>query len=261
MKRDDAQIPFDDRGPDELIDAYFDRELAPETEAQFARRLARDADLAMRFAESEEAVEAIGRPIQTPDLSSQILAEVGRRRGWIGARLQRLVSVGRVAIAAAILLALAVTLTVRRLTPDAAIFPQAPTPIADVADCAASDANCNVAEFLTAMDHVGSQTRLNAVRQSFPKASAQAMAATCIRIQIDTQSVSKTGAHARSRTDHWRARCVTVRPMTLSASAVKSESLKKLTAQQRVGVVRFAALRTSARPSDNDDKASTVGGW
>lgn len=258
MKKDDAHNPTDRIGPDELIDAYFDRELPARTDALLAKLIQTDPVAAALFAQSEKTIEAIRQPIDAPDLSTQILAEVGRRRGWIGARVQRLVSVGRVAVAATILLALAVTLTVRRLAPDAVIFPATPTPIADVTDCAASDANCNVSEFLAAMDQVGASIRLNEVRRALPGASARAMQASFVRMQMNDLLSSKSVVVDRNCPDRRRARLAAARPIQLSVLVIKSDSLKKLTDQSRV---RYGVRQMSARSPNEDEKSSAVGGW
>jgi len=139
----DARLDHDER---RLIDAYFDRDLPAEEKPRLARLVASNAGAAMLFAGMQSAIDAMRQPVDTPDLSGAILDEVGRRRGWLGSRLQRFVSVGRLALAASLLLGLGMTLAVQRLAPDLGLFPSGPTPIAQVADCATSDVDCTVTD-------------------------------------------------------------------------------------------------------------------
>lgn len=253
MNQKDGANPKASRKLEELIDAYFDRELPPEEEASLAHLLQRDAGAAMLFGESEAAIDALRLPVNSPDLSGRILTEVGRRRGWLGARLQRFVAVGRVAVAACLLLALAVTLTAKRFSPDAAVFPQSPTPIADVARCAADDTSCSVDDFLAALDQVGEVARLNEVRNALPSVTNGANHAGLFSMVSNRQERVE-----------WRGRTFSpeVRPelIELTIAIARDGSFKQLTTQQQVGAIVYITRSAPAAPT-NEDSEATVGGW
>lgn len=254
MKPKDESNPNASRKLEELLDAYFDRELPPDEEAALVRLLQRDAGAAMLFGESEAAIDALRLPVASPDLSGRILTEVGRRRGWLGARLQRFIAVGRVAVAACLLLALAVTLMAKRIAPDAGIFPQSPQPIADVARCAADDTTCSMSDFLAALDQVGEVSRLNEVRNALPGAVERPMQAGMF-----TLASERHDEHVE-----WRGRRFSahVRPelIELTIAIARDGSLKQLTTQQQVGAIVYIARTAPAAPKQ-DDSESTVGGW
>ncbi len=253
MKRQDETNPNASHQLEELLNAYFDRELPPEEEAALARLLEQDARAARFFGESESAIDALRSPVKAPDLSSRILTEVGRRRGWLGARLQRFVAVGRVAIAACLLLALAVTLTAKRFAPDAAIFPQGPSTITDVAQCAADDTKCSMSDFLAAFDQVGEVTRLNDVRNAIPQMAEGANHAGLFSLISNRQEQVE-----------WRGRTFSsnVRPelIELTIAVARDGSLKQLTTQQQVGAIVYIARPSTPAPK-TEDSESTVGGW
>lgn len=263
MTHDSASnpVPLDEQA---MIDAYFDRTLASEQKADLTRLLATDAGVGAHFAECAYAIEALRTPVSAPDFSHEILQEVGRRRGWLGARLQRFVSIGRLAAAAALLLALGVTLTVRRFAPDAAIFPQTPTPIADVAECASSDADYNVAGFYRVLDQAGSVTGLERLTTASPTAPVQAMKTMNAGLLMSALcSPSFMGSDpGRRKLDPgaWRA----AGHVRLTIRTTRACSIRALPTRDRVGAVVLVA-RASAPASPNDGskigKDTPVGGW
>ena len=65
-----------------------------------------------------ERLLSIEKNAGTPDLTQTVLGDVGARRGWLDSRSRAMVWGGRGLIAATLLGALAVTLTVRRAAPE-----------------------------------------------------------------------------------------------------------------------------------------------
>lgn len=251
MSREPDNNPNASRRIEDLIDAYFDRELPAEDEAALAHLLKRDAGAAMLFSESEAAIEALRAPVNAPDLTQDILAEVGHRRGWIGARLQRFVSVGRVALAACLLLALALTLTARRFAPEAPIFPNTPTPVSNIADCAADDTNCGVGEIMAAIDQMGATTRLSEMRSAIPMASFHA---------IQAGFLNSFGMADPATGDVVRGVEFEPSAFELTIAIGKGGCLKKLNVQQQVGAVVYIGRKAPAAPAEEEPE-STVGGW
>ncbi len=255
MSTDDRTNPDSPRSIEDVINAYFDRELSSTEEAALARRLNRDAGAAMLFGESEAAIDALRLPVDAPDLSGSILTEVGRRRGWLGAKMQRFVAVGRVAIAACILLGLAVTLTARRLAPEAAVFPQASTPISTVTKCASDDTECSFNEIMAAIDEVDASTRLRDVRRAMPSPPNQMSHAGLFSFAADTNHP------ARMR---WKGRDYSAaahpKQIELTLSIAQDGSFRTLTSQQQVGAIVYIA-RPAPEAAKSEDDDSTVGGW
>lgn len=240
-----------------LIEAYFDRELPAHMELPLQRLVREDSRAARHFSETEAAVEALRMHApDAPDLTSRILSEVGHRRGWVGARLQRFVAIGRVGIAACLLVALSAMLLANRYAPDAAVFNTAPTPIADVAQCASRDADGTVKTLLATIDRVGVASGLNEVRDAWPAASALSMRATFVSLpSADFYSVASTRQKCPKRSLSPAAESAVLDP---AAQFAKEDSFKKLSAQQRVGAAVFVARQTAR---DTDEKNNPVGGW
>lgn len=235
----------------EMIEAYFDRELPPEREMELARRLHRDAKAAKEFAQVEAVAKALRAPVQTPYRTAEILAEIGRRRGWLGSRLQRFVSVGRVAMAASFLLILGGALAARRFSPDSAIFPTSPTPLADVTDSASEDANHCVYGFLTTIDKMGSATRF--ISASSPSRFGPQARGVALTAGLPARHHLPAGAASN-------ADCET-RTFSILLTSRNNGSLKQLTDQQRMGYVVYIAKQRPGRRGDDGGKESSVGGW
>lgn len=90
--------------PPELVDAYFDGELDAAARADFHRRLGEDLAACREVVETRRIISELRAPVETPDLTPAIMARL--HRGFLPARVRRMVSAGRVAVAATLLLAL-----------------------------------------------------------------------------------------------------------------------------------------------------------
>lgn len=253
-KRDDnpadRMIGDDCRSCDDLIEAHFDRELSSQLQMELDRLLRRDPAMALRFAQMKSASEALREPVGAPDNTDAILAEVGHRRGWIGARLQRFVSIGRLAIAASFLLTIAAALAAKRFAPDAAIFPSEPTPLADVADYAADEANCGVNDFLAAVNSLGASSGIIRVSRSLPAPGSSTINAGLISAgrRMKLPNPARRGASGPF--------AYTVHMMSL-----RDVSLRKLTSQQRVGSVVILVGSAPRRANEKNEKDASVTGW
>lgn len=245
------QPAFEALGPDALIDAYFDRSITPESKSRLARLLSTDPAATIAFGECDRAVEALRAPVVAPDFSAAILDEVGRRRGWLGASLQRLVSIGRLAAAAVLLLALGLTLAAKRWAPDSGVFPSAATPIADVTECAASDADCNVSGIRRALnwnDFTG-PTVMSARVLDIGSVRAALVAPAGLTPAMNPADPTPIGAAGSG--------VVTVRFVTSCDG-----SLRPISATERVGAVAVVSKPASTRRAATEsDKEPAVGGW
>ncbi len=122
---DHAPIAGDDIAdhaiPDDVVDAFL-RDTDPD---------ASSADSIDDFFATQRAVDALRRPVTTPDHTSEILDAVARQRGWLSAPARRRVVVGRYAAAGLLLGLVAGALISQRLAPDALEFVDRPTPVTD----------------------------------------------------------------------------------------------------------------------------------
>ncbi len=252
-------------GADSLLDAYFNRTICAAGKSRLARLVASDPKTNAAFSDLDRALEGLRAPVRSPDLSASILGEVGRRRGWLGAGVQRLVSVGRLTLAALLLLGLGVGLAAKRWSPADAVFGSPATPIAAVTECAASDADCNVAGLRRAFgwgESAGGEGQ-RALFSSAGVTTARVLDVRSMRAALvappgltpvgaDTDGV-KTGERANG------ADVVTLRFVTSCDGAARP-----LSVTQRIGAVAVASQPLTAaarRPATESDKEPAVGGW
>lgn len=117
VRRDDAVRRILDRAFEARLNAYLDGEMTDEERRGFFDLLDRDTACARAFAETTGALEALQQPVGTPDFSAAVLGCVESRRRrptWLSDTARRGVRVGRLAVAATLLLALGVSLMLRR---------------------------------------------------------------------------------------------------------------------------------------------------
>ncbi len=250
-------------GADSLLDAYFDRTICAAGKTRLARLVAADPDAGAAFSELDRAVEGLRTPVRAPDFSAAILGEVGRRRGWLGAGVQRLVSVGRLAVAAVLLLGLGVGLAVKRWSPDSVVFSPPATPIAAVTECAATDADCNVAGLRRAFgfdDHGASD------RERVRFSGAGVMSARVLDVSSMRAALVAPPGLAPIRADSEGVRFV---ERSAGADFVMVRfvtscdgSARPLNVTERVGAVAVASKpATARRTAAESDKEPAVGGW
>lgn len=120
------------RIPDELVDAFFDRELPLDQSSSLFSSLRNDPAKAREIVGTQRAIDALRQPPKSPDFSANILAEVGRRKGWLNGRERRKISFGRVATAAALLLMVGGAFVMQRVAPQFTEPGSRPAPIHDL---------------------------------------------------------------------------------------------------------------------------------
>lgn len=117
------------RIPDELVDAFFDRELPINESSRLFSSLRNDPAKAREIVGTQRALSALRQPVKTPDFSAKVLAEVGRQKGWLSSQQRRSISFGRVATAAALLLMVGGAFALQRVAPQFTASGTAPAPI------------------------------------------------------------------------------------------------------------------------------------
>lgn len=140
------------RIPDELVDAFFDRELPLNESSRLFSSLRNDPAKAREIVGTQRALDALRQPVKAPDLSSKILAEVGRKKGWLSSQQRRTLSFGRVATAAALLLMVSGVFVLQRVAPQFTESGTRPAPIHELSAAVPADtagAGRNVAAAFT----------------------------------------------------------------------------------------------------------------
>ena len=140
------------RIPDSLIDAVIDGDLDTRAQREILAAARRHPEQRRELAETTELLRAFRTPVAAPDLTDAIVREANRRRRYIPARVQRLVTRSRLAVAASVLLALTAYVGATRVFPDSSLFQSRNAPVSQVAEHVAADAGqfASVASTLTA---------------------------------------------------------------------------------------------------------------
>ena len=119
----DGQAPAE-RIPDELVDAFFDGELEEDESRAFIRELRNDAPTAKKVVSLNSALEALRRPVSTPDFTASVLDEVDGRSPLLSGREFKLLAHWRAAAAVLMLGLITAAFTTQRLAPGATFTAQ-----------------------------------------------------------------------------------------------------------------------------------------
>ncbi|MFG0304876.1 MAG: anti-sigma factor family protein [Phycisphaerales bacterium JB040] len=177
----DNPTPRLGRIPDSLIDAVIDGDLDPRAQREILAAARRHPEQRRELAETTQLLRAFRSPLAAPDLTDAIVHEAHRRRRYIPARVQRLVTRSRLAVAASVLLALTAYVGATRAFPDASLFQARNAPVSSVAENVATEAGhfASVASSLAA---------------AAPRREALPTAGAIVRVEIE--AVSPAPAHA-----------------------------------------------------------------
>lgn len=200
------------RRADELVDAYFDRELKPEDTRLFFESIQSNDNARRRFESTQRALDSLRTPVDAPDLSQSILAEVGRRRGWLPSRLRRYVTFGRVSIAACFLLMLTGAFIVERESPGALQLEEPEAPLTHLVQASRDEAAMGLNQFTSALESVRQSQSADAVQESESRAytfcpvdEGERRRATIVA--VDPPNKKSCGERVRVRvlmTGYWR---------------------------------------------------------
>jgi hypothetical protein len=127
-----------------LVESLLDREIPVEDLASAEAAIESNTTARAKLDSYRKMLDSLRTPIETPDLTETILQEVGRRRRWLAPSWQRVVTSGRLALAASLLAACAVVLVVQRANPEAAIFADRATPLTDVVRSSTTEASAGL---------------------------------------------------------------------------------------------------------------------
>ncbi len=119
--------------PKETVDRFFDREMSREEREQFFKDLLSDPQTAQKVVKTRQALSNFDEPIFSPDLSASVLSQIQHKRGFLSRPQRRLVTAGRAAVAAALLLAIGAATFIRREHPEVTLQSHA-APLSSVVD-------------------------------------------------------------------------------------------------------------------------------
>lgn len=133
---------------DALLDALLDGSLKGEERARALRALSARPGLAREYACLRGLLAQMDHDVaQAPDLSGPILAEVGRRRGFLGCQLRRIGLVAQVAAGVTLLGAIGAIALVQHSRPEL-VVPRSASPMTMVVDAAQEDLGGSVRELM-----------------------------------------------------------------------------------------------------------------
>lgn len=140
--------------PDELIDAMFDRELSPADQERLFKTLRRDLKRCEEVARTRRMLAMLREQPECPDFATRILGEVRARRGFLPQSLRRMVTGGRVAVAASLLLGVLTIALIERRWPGTTALTPEPRPVTDVIQAGGEDARTSMRQFASAVDEL-----------------------------------------------------------------------------------------------------------
>ncbi|MEK6704024.1 MAG: hypothetical protein AABZ53_17340, partial [Planctomycetota bacterium] len=133
LRTDYTEFGYRDCDAADPIDAYFDGE-ADRRSAEFRGAFVKSRKFRSDVAATEEMISDLKRPLKGPDLSARILAAVDDRKPFVTGQARRIVTVGRLAAAASILLLLTGAVLVERMRPGTIELTPRPTPVSGLVD-------------------------------------------------------------------------------------------------------------------------------
>ncbi len=121
--------PLSDAELDRMVDAYFDRELSTGQRRAMFDQLSGQGNRCEDIARMQRILAQLREPPETIDVAGDVIAQISTRRGFLSPRMRAAVRMGRMAVAASVLLALLGIVVVQRIAPDATMLVAEPTPV------------------------------------------------------------------------------------------------------------------------------------
>jgi hypothetical protein len=130
--------------PQDLVDAFFDRELDEGSRERFFKMLRSDLETCAQVARTQRMLSQLREEIDAPDLTGRIMGELSARNRFLPGRLRTLVKAGRLAVAASLLLGVLGIAVAHRYHPEYFRLASEPTPVSDVISSGRSEAAAGV---------------------------------------------------------------------------------------------------------------------
>ena len=130
------------------LDRLFDGDLDACEERRLLNEARRVDGACEELAKTRRAIELLHEPVETPDMTQEILGRVQARRAFLPPKWRRVVSSGRVAAAAVLLACIGAVALAQRAWPDATSWTPEPRPISAVVESGCSEAAVGVRELV-----------------------------------------------------------------------------------------------------------------
>jgi len=150
------------------LDSLFDGELSASEERELLSAARRIDGAFEELAKTRRAIELLHEPIDTPDMTQDILASVHARRAFLPPKWRRVVSTGRLAAAIVLLVCVGAVAMVQRNWPEATTWTPEPRPISAVVECGRSEASLGVRQLV---DGLGGITVIAPVMHESPESN------------------------------------------------------------------------------------------
>ena len=148
---DDPRVPI----PQDLVDAFFDRELDEGSRERFFKMLRADLETCAQVAKTQRVLSQLREDIDAPDLTGRIMGELSARNRFLPARLRKMVKAGRLAVAACLLLGVLGVAAAHRYRPEMFRLTSEPTPVGDLISSGKNEAAAGVQVLAEAINMAG----------------------------------------------------------------------------------------------------------
>jgi hypothetical protein len=118
-----------DQDLDQMVDAYFDRELSVGQRRRMFDELSGQGSRCEDIARMQRILAQLREPPEQIDIADDVIAQIHRRRSFLSPRMRAAIRVGRMAVAASVLLALLGIVVVQRIAPDTTTLTAESTPV------------------------------------------------------------------------------------------------------------------------------------
>jgi hypothetical protein len=135
--------------PDEMVEAFFDREMTEGASDEFFVRLRSNLPRCAEVARMQRAISLLREPIEAPDVSDRVLATLSRRRRFLPERFRKMVTAGRLIAAGIALAAVLGIAVVDRVAPGFLRLSDPPRPVTDVVSSTAEEGAAQLASALS----------------------------------------------------------------------------------------------------------------
>ena len=125
----ESKRTLSDQELDRMVDAYFDRELSIGERRRLFDQLSGKGGRCEDIARMQRILAQLRQPPDEIDVADEVIAQVGHRRSFLSPTMRSAIRVGRVAVAASVLLTLLGIVIVQRIAPDATSLVAETTPV------------------------------------------------------------------------------------------------------------------------------------
>jgi len=140
--------------PDEMVDAFFDRELTEGASDEFFAKLRSNLPRCSEVAQVQRAISMLRQPIEAPDVTDRVLATLSHRRRFLPERLRKMVTRGRLVAAGIALTGVLGIAIVDRVSPGMLRLSTPAQPVSGLVSSAAPQSRTGMAQLANAANGI-----------------------------------------------------------------------------------------------------------